>query len=327
MRCVEARQPGGAEVLAVAERPDPSAGPGELVVELAAAGVNFIDTYRRAGVYPMEFPHVPGVEGAGRVLSVGEGVRDVEPGAVVAWASTHGSYAEKVVVPAAMAVPVPDGVDPVTAAAVLLQGMTAQYLVQSTFPVREGHDVVVHAAAGGVGLLLTQLAASRGARVIGTVSTEAKEAAARAAGAAAVLRYDTMTDITEELPAAVRGLTGGKGVHAVFDGVGAATFAGSMASLRTRGMLVLFGASSGVVPPVDPQALSTAGSIYLTRPNLAHYTESRGELLALAKDVFDQVLDGSLGVHVGATFPFAAAADAHSALESRSTTGKVVLVR
>lgn len=326
MKCVEVLQPGGAEVMSLTERPEPAPGPGELVVELAAAGVNFIDMYRRAGIYPMDFPHIPGVEGAGRVVAVGEGVHDIDEGAVVAWASTHASYAERVVVPAAMAVPVPDGVDAVTAAAVLLQGMTAQYLVRSTFPVREGQDVLVHAAAGGVGLLLTQLAASRGARVLGTVSTEQKEAAARAAGAADVIRYDSMGDVTRELPAAVGELTDGKGVHAVFDGVGATTFSGSLGSLRTRGMLVLFGASSGAVAPVDPQDLNAAGSIYLTRPNLAHYTETRVELLQLAAEVFDEVLSGRLDVHVGATFPLKDAADAHRALESRSTTGKVVLV-
>ncbi|MEE6273017.1 quinone oxidoreductase family protein [Georgenia wangjunii] len=326
MRAIHATRAGGPEVLSPAELEAPQPGPGQLLVEVAAAGVNFIDTYQRSGTYPMDFPHVPGGEGAGRVLAVGPGVTDATVGDHVAWAAAPGSYAEQVLVPAAVAVPVPDGVDLTTAAALPLQGMTAHYLVASTYPVQAGDGVLVHAAAGGVGLLLTQLATQRGARVIGTVSTPEKEALARAAGAREVIRYTELDDLDTELPALVRELTEGRGVHVVYDGVGRTTFDASLASLRRRGMLVLFGGSSGQVPPVDLQRLNRAGSVFVTRPTLADYTADRAELRWRAEELFAEVVAGRLDLRVGATFPLADAAEAHRALEGRETTGKVLLV-
>jgi NADPH2:quinone reductase len=273
----------------------------------------------------MPFPHVPGSEGAGVVEAVGREVRDVAVGDLVAWASAPSSYAELVVVPEAVALRVPDGVTEEAAAALPLQGLTAHYLVTSTFPVLEGQDVLVHAGAGGVGLLLTQLAAARGARVITTVGTAEKEALSRAAGASEVIRYTELGDLTTELPALVRDLTGGRGVHTVFDGVGASTFDASLASLRPRGGLALFGASSGPVPPFDPQRLNAAGSLFLTRPTLGHYTATRDELTRRADELFAAVAAGTLDVRVGATYPLVEAAEAHRALEGRATTGKVLL--
>ncbi|MBC7291621.1 MAG: quinone oxidoreductase [Actinotalea sp.] len=326
MRAVLATTPGGPEVLAVQDLPEPQAPPGRVVVAVEAAGVNFVDTYRREGRYPMPFPHVVGSEGAGRVVAVGDGVTEVEVGDRVGWVSgSDGSYAEQAVVDAAALVPLPDGVPADLAAAVLLQGMTAQYLVASTFPVREGHQVLVHAGAGGTGLLLTQLATARGARVLTTVSTPEKEALSREAGAADVIRYDRLEDLTAELPPLVRACTDG-GVHTVYDGVGASTFDASLASLRPRGGLALFGAASGPVPPVDPQRLNAAGSVYLTRPFLAHYIATREELLGRAEEVLGRVADGTLRVRVGQRFPLAEAAEAHRALEGRRTTGKVLLL-
>lgn len=323
---IHAVRPGGPEVLRPVRLPEPVPGPGELLVEVAAAGVNFIDTYRRSGVYRAPFPHVPGSEGAGRVLAVGPGTEGFAPGSAVAWAEAPGSYAQRVVVRADVALRVPDAVPLRTAAALPLQGLTAHYLVASTFGVEEGHDVLVHAAAGGVGLLLTQLAAARGARVVGTVSTPEKEELARAAGAGDVVRYTELDDITRELPAIVRDLTGGRGVHVVYDGVGRDTFDASLASLRRRGMLVLFGGSSGQVPPVDPQRLNAAGSVYLTRPKLGDYTADRAELAWRAEELFSDVAAGVLDVRVGAVYPLAEAAEAHRALESRRTAGKVLLL-
>lgn len=329
MRAIQVSRAGGPEVLEPAELPEPSPGPGQLLVEVAAAGVNFIDTYRRSGVYPTPVPHVPGSEGAGRVVAVGPdgpvpgGLAVGEP---VAWHDASGSYAELVLVRAAAALRVPDGVALDVAAAVPLQGMTAHYLVTSSFAVRPGHDVLVHAAAGGTGLLLTQLATARGARVVGTVSTAAKEALARAAGAADVIRYTELDDLTTELPAAVRDLTGGAGVHAVNDGVGADTFDASLASLRVRGTLVLFGGSSGQVPPVDLQRLNTGGSLFVTRPTLAHHVAEPDELAWRAGEVFGAVADGTLDVRVRARYPLAEAARAHADLEGRRTTGKLLLL-
>jgi NADPH2:quinone reductase len=325
MHAILATEPGGPDVLEPDEIPDPLPGPRDLLVRLSAAGVNFIDTYRRSGVYAMPFPHVPGSEGAGVVEAVGREVRDVAVGDLVAWASAPSSYAELVVVPEAVALRVPDGVTEEAAAALPLQGLTAHYLVTSTFPVLEGQDVLVHAGAGGVGLLLTQLAAARGARVITTVGTAEKEALSRAAGASEVIRYTELGDLTTELPALVRDLTGGRGVHTVFDGVGASTFDASLASLRPRGGLALFGASSGPVPPFDPQRLNAAGSLFLTRPTLGHYTATRDELTRRADELFAAVAAGTLDVRVGATYPLAEAAEAHRALEGRATTGKVLL--
>lgn len=326
VHAVVATQAGGPEVLSVVSRPDPTPGPHDALVRVAAAGVNFIDTYRRAGVYPVPFPHVPGSEGAGTVVAVGERVTRFAPGDRVAWSAGPGSYAELAAVPESELLAVPDDVDDEIAAALPLQGMTAHYLVSSTFPVEPGTTVLVHAAAGGVGLLLTQLATQRGGRVIATVGSVEKEALARAAGASEVIRYRELDDLTTELPAAVRELTDGRGVDAVYDGVGRDTFDASLASLARRGMLVLFGASSGPVPPVDPQRLNAAGSVFLTRPTLGHYVADRSELEWRAHELFGAVADGRLDVRVGARFPLSAAADAHRALESRATTGKVLLL-
>jgi len=327
MRAVQATAPGGPEVLSVVELPDPVPEPEQVVVQVEAAGVNFIDTYRRSGRYPTPFPHIVGSEGAGTVLAVGSDVHGVSVGDTVAWvAGTEGSYAERARLLAEQAVPVPAGVPATVAAAVLLQGITAQYLVTSTFPVSPGQDVLVHAGAGGVGLLLTQLAVARGARVITTVSSDEKADLSRAAGAADVIRYDQLTDLPKDLPPLVRSLTGGHGVHTVFDGVGAATFEASLACLRTRGGMALFGGSSGAVPPFDPMRLENLGSLFLTRPTIRHYTATRTELLERAGELFDRIAAGSLHVRVGAEFALDDAAEAHRALEGRRTTGKVLIV-
>jgi NADPH2:quinone reductase len=326
MRAVEAREAGGPEVLRYVELPDPEPGPGQLLVRVAAAGVNFIDTYRRAGVYAMDYPHVVGVEGAGVVEALGDGVRGFAVGDRVAWHDTRGSYAELVAVPAAQAVRVPAGLGLDVAAALPLQGMTAHYLVASTFEVGPGHDVLLTAGAGGVGLLATQLAVARGGRVVTTVSSPEKAALSSQAGAAHTIDCAAMDDIATELPAVVRDLTDGAGVHVAYDGVGRATFDASLASLRRRGMLVLFGGASGQVPPFDPQRLNSGGSLYLTRPTLAHYTATRGELEWRAGEVLGAAAADDLEVRIGARFPLADAAEAHAALEGRRTTGKVLLV-
>ncbi|MFZ3392609.1 quinone oxidoreductase [Rhodococcus sp. 7Tela_A2] len=320
MRAIEVAQFGGPDVLVPVERPDPQPGPGDLLVRTDAIGVNYIDTYFRTGMYPTDLPYVPGSEGTGTVVAVGEGVEDGRIGTRVSWCAAPGSYAELVCVPEAVAVPVPDGVPTEQAASALLQGMTAHYLIESVYPARAGDTVLVHAGAGGVGLLLTQLAAKKGVRVITTVSSDAKEALSRDAGAAEVLRYD------DDIAARVRELTGGEGVAAAYDGVGAATFEASLASVRIRGMVALFGAASGPVPPFDLQRLNPAGSLFVTRPTLAHYTRTREELLWRAGDVFAAIADGSLHVRVGATYPLADAARAHTDLAARRTTGSVVLI-
>ena len=322
MRAIQITEVGGPDVLTPTELPDPQAGPGQLLVEVAAAGVNYIDTYYREGIYPKEPPFVVGLEGVGRVRAVGEGVEGVAVGDRVAWSDVFGSYAELAAVDADKAVPVPDGVSDEAAVGALLQGMTAHYLVNDTYPLRAGQDVLLHAAAGGVGLLLAQLAAAKGARVIGTVSTAEKEELARAAGAADVIRYTEVDD----LAAAVRGLTDGAGVHVAYDSVGRTTFDASLASLRRRGLLALFGASSGPVPPVDPQRLNAAGSVFLTRPKLNDYTATREELLGRAAAVYAAVADGSLQVRIGATYPLADARTAHEDLQARRTTGKLLLL-
>jgi NADPH2:quinone reductase len=320
MRAIQVAQHGGPEVLVPAELPDPEPGPGDLLVRTDAIGVNFIDTYFRTGLYGTELPHVPGSEGTGTVVAVGSDVDDVTVGQRVAWCAAPGSYAELVRVPATVAVPVPDAVPVEQAAAVLLQGMTAHYLIESTYPAQPGDTVLVHAGAGGVGLLLTQLAIAKGVRVITTVSTDEKETLSREAGAAEVLRYDD--DLAEQ----VRALTGGDGVAAVYDGVGASTFEASLASLRIRGTLALFGAASGPVPPFDLQRLNPAGSLFVTRPTLAHHTLTREELLWRSGDVFAAIAAGTLNIRVGATYPLAHAARAHTDLESRRTTGSIVLL-
>jgi len=322
MRAIQISSAGGPDVLVPAELPDPRTEPGTLLVEVAAVGVNYIDTYQRAGIYPMTLPYVPGLEGAGRVRAVGEGVADSRVGDRVAWAEGLGSYAELVAVAADKAVPVPAALSDEVAAAALLQGMTAHFLATDTHPVQPGEDVLVHAAAGGLGLLLTQLVTARGARVIGTVSTPEKEELARGAGAADVIRYTEVDD----LAAAVRELTGGAGVHVAYDSVGATTFDASLASLRRRGLLVLCGASSGPVPPVDPQRLNAAGSVFLTRPKLFDHIDTREELTARAAAVYSVVADGTLDVRIGRRYPLAEARAAHADLQARRTTGKLLLI-
>ncbi|MDT7710750.1 MAG: NADPH:quinone reductase [Pseudonocardiales bacterium] len=322
MRAIQISEAGGPDVLIPAELPEPVAGPGELLVDVTAAGVNYIDTYQRQGIYPMTLPYVPGMEGVGRVRAVGDGVTTVAAGDRVAWSETLGSYAQVIAVPAEKAVPVPDGVSDEAAVGALLQGMTAHFLVNDAFPVQAGDAILVHAAAGGVGLLLTQLAAAKGARVIATVSTKEKEELAREAGAAEVVRYTEVDDLAAE----VRALTGGVGVAAAFDSVGLTTFDASLASLRRRGMLVLFGASSGPVPPVDPQRLNAAGSVFLTRPKLFDYVYAREELTAKAAAVYAAVADGTLVVRIGHRYPLADARTAHEDLQARRTTGKLVLL-
>jgi NADPH2:quinone reductase len=293
-----------------------------VLVDVTAAGVNFIDTYQRRGIYPMQTPYVAGLEGGGLVRALGPGVTGVQVGDRVAWPEQLGSYAELVAVPADRTVPVPDGVSDDDAVGALLQGMTAHFLVNDTYPVHPGDTVLVTAAAGGVGLLLTQLATARGGRVLATVSSEAKEELAREAGAAEVIRYTEVDD----LAAAVRELTGGEGVAAAFDNVGAATFDASLASLRRRGMLVLYGASSGPVPPVDPQRLNAAGSVFLTRPKLFDHIADRDTLLARAADIYGAVADGTLTVRIGHRYALAEARTAHEDLEGRRTTGKLLLL-
>lgn len=322
MQAVVVSHTGGPDVLELQERPDPEPGPGQVVVEVAASGVNFIDIYQRSGRYPMTTPFIAGSEGAGVLAAVGTDVSDLAIGDHVAWASAPGGgYAEKVAIPADRAVPVPSGIDDETAAAVMLQGMTAHYLCNSTYPVQPGDDVLVHAGAGGVGLLLTQMVKLKGGRVIATTSTAEKAALARQAGADEVIDY-TQDDVATE----VRRLTDGAGVAVVYDGVGQATFEGSLDSLRTRGMLVLYGAASGPVPPLDPQILNRKGSLYLTRPTLAHYIADRAELLARSAQIFDWIAAGQLSVRIGARYPLGEAAQAHADLAGRRTTGKVLLV-
>lgn len=318
MQAIVVNTPGGSAALEPAEIPDPVPGPGEVLVDVAACGVNFIDIYHREGRYPLSTPFVPGSEGAGTVTAVGEDVTDIVVGDRVAWSMVLGSYASKVVVPADKAVVLPEGVAPDLAAAVLLQGLTAHYLTHSTYSVQQGDDVLVHAAAGGMGLLLTQVAKLRGARVIGTVSTPEKEKLARQAGADEVIGYENFADEVKKIT--------GAGVHVVYDGVGAATFEGSLASLRPRGMLALYGAASGAVPPFDPQRLNAAGSIFLTRPSLNHYILTREELLWRAGDVLGWVASGALKVHISQRYPLSEARRAHEDLEGRRTTGKLLLI-
>lgn len=304
----------------VVDIPIPTPGPGQLLVRTDAIGINYIDTYFRRGLYPRALPYVPGDEGSGVIEQVGADVTEFAPGHRVAWAAAPGSYAEHVLVDAPSAIAVPDGVPADQAASALLQGMTAHYLIESTYPAQRGDTVLVHAGAGGVGLLLTQMAVAKGVNVITTVSTDAKAERSRQAGAAHVVRYE------EDIAARVREITDGEGVHAVYDGVGADTFEASLASLRIRGTLALFGAASGPVPPMDPQRLNGAGSLFLTRPTLAHHIRDRAELEWRAGDVFAAMSSGALTVEIGARYALEDAATAHTDLESRRTTGSIVLV-
>ena len=321
MRAIVVSELGGPEVMVAAEREDLAAGPGEILVRVAAAGVNFIDIYQRSGIgaYTQRTPYTPGGEGAGTVLAVGDGVTDFTAGDRVAWSTGQGSYAEQAVLPARSAVPVPRGIDLRIAAAVMLQGMTAHYLTHSTFPVQEGNVAVVHAAAGGVGLLLTQMIKRRGGLIVATASTTPKAVLARQAGADHVTSY-------EEFGEAVRRITGERGADVVYDGVGKATFDHSLAALRPRGMMVLYGASSGPVPPLDPQRLNSGGSLFLTRPTLVHYVADRAELLWRAGDLFEWIAKGELDVRIGGEYPLADAGRAHEDLAGRRTTGKLLLI-
>ena len=321
MKAIRIHEYGGPEVMRLEDLPTPDAGPGQILVRVEAAGVNYVDTYQRSGQYKVPLPATLGSEGAGEVEAVGPGVTGIQSGTRVAWAGVPGAYATHAVVPADKAVPVPDGIDVRQAAAVMLQGMTAHYLARSTYPLKAGDTCLVHAGAGGVGLLLTQMAKAAGARVFTTVSTEEKARLSREAGADEAILY-TREDFAEE----VRRLTGGRGLDVVYDSVGRDTFDKSLDSLLPRGMLVLFGQSSGAVPPLDPQLLSARGSLFLTRPTLAHYTLTREELVARAGDCFSWMKSGKLKVRIGAEFPLAEAPRAHEELQSRRTTGKVLLI-
>jgi NADPH:quinone reductase len=313
---------GGRSVLTVQPSDPPEPGPGEVAVAVEAVGVNFIDVYQREGRYPQETPFVLGSEGAGVVAAVGPDLDDVAVGDRVAWAMVLGSAASTAVVPADRLVAVPEGVSTEDAAAVMLQGMTAHYLVTDTYAVRPGTWALVHAAAGGVGQLLTQLVTARGGRVVATAGSPEKCAIARARGAEAAIDYSDV----EDLAAAVHEATGGKGVDVVYDGVGAATFEASLSSLRPRGLLALYGAASGPVPPFDLQRLNALGSLFVTRPSLGHYVGTREELLRRGGEILSAVADGSLAIEVGGRYPLDEASAAYEALESRASTGKLLLI-
>ncbi|HKD16229.1 MAG TPA: quinone oxidoreductase [Thermoanaerobaculia bacterium] len=320
MKAIRLHAPGGPEALRFEDLPDPQPKAGEAVVRVEAAGVNFIDVYHRTGLYKAEMPVTLGQEGAGTVLAVGPDVREVAPGDRVAWYFAHGAYAEQAAVPANRLVKLPEGVSTREGAAAMLQGMTAHYLASSTYPLKAGDACVVHAGAGGVGLLLTQIARMRGARVFTTVSTPEKAKLSREAGATETIDY-TKQDFAAE----VKRLTDGRGVQVVYDSVGKTTFEKGLTCLVPRGMMVLFGQSSGPVAPFDPQVLSQRGSLYLTRPTLGHYVATRDELLARAGEIFGWVREGRLKLRIAHEFPLAEAASAHRDLESRRTTGKILL--
>ena len=320
MRAIRVHEYGGPEVLRLEEVPVPQPGPGEVLVRIEVAGVNFIDVYQRTGAYKGDLPFTPGMEGAGVVEAVGDGVRAVAVGDRVAYAMSRGSYAEYAVVPERLLARLPEDVSSELAAAIMLQGMTAHYLTHSTFPLKPGQRALVHAAAGGVGLLLIQVAKRLGATVYGTVSSEAKAELARRAGADAVILYTEQDFVAE-----VKRLTGGEGVDVVYDSVGRATFEGSLRCLKPRGYLVLFGQSSGDVPPVDPHVLNAGGSLFLTRPSLAHHILTRDELEWRAGDLFRWIREGTLEVRIDSTFPLEEAARAHERLQSRQSAGKILL--
>jgi len=326
MRAIQIAHTGGPEVMALRDLPTPEPGSGQALVRVEACGVNFIDVYQREGRYPVQLPFIPGQEAAGTVASLGP----AEPGAArfgfkvgdrVAWANVLGSYAEFAVVPLSRLIAVPEGVTARQAAGAMLQGMTAHYLAHATYPIQPDDAVLIHAGAGGVGLLLTQMAKRLGARVFTTVSTDEKAALARQAGADETILYTR-----EDFTARVRELTGGRGLPVVYDSVGKTTFDGSLACLRPRGMLVLFGGSSGAVPPFDLIRLSTMGSLYVIRPTLKNYTATREELEQRAGDVLRWVADETLKLRLEHTYPLADAAQAHRDLEARKTTGKVLLI-
>jgi NADPH:quinone reductase len=321
MRAIRIHEHGGPEVMDYAEVETPTPGPGQALIKVAAAGVNFIDIYQRSGAYKLALPATLGLEGAGTVEAVGPDVTEVKVGGRVAWTGTLGSYAEYLVAPTAQLVSVPPSIKLEDAAAAMLQGLTAQYLTYSTYPIQPGDRVLVHAAAGGAGLLIVQMAKDLGAFVIGTVSTEAKAALAREAGCDEVILY-TQQDFEAE----VKRITEGQGLHAVYDSVGKDTFEKSLNCLRPRGYMVLFGAASGPVPPFDPQILNQKGSLFLTRPSLFHYIAERRELLERASELFGLIDNGIVKLRTEHTFPLADAAEAHRQLAGRQTTGKLLLI-
>ncbi len=322
MKAIRIHQTGGPEVLTYEEAPDPQPDKGQAVIRVEAAGLNFVDVYFRTGLYKAPaLPFVPGQEGAGTVAAVGPGVSEVVVGDRVAWTGVHGTYAERAVAPAARLVKLPGGVTTRQGAAAMLQGITAHYLATSTYPLKPGDVCIVHAAAGGVGQLLCQIAKLRGARVFGTVSTEEKAKIARAAGADEVILY-SQQDFSVE----AKRLNGGKGVQVIYDGVGQATFLKGLDTLAPRGLMALFGQASGSVPPFDPGLLNPKGSLYLTRPSMAHYIADRDELMWRAGEVLGWIAEGKLRLSIGLELPLAEAAEAHRALEGRRTTGKVLLI-
>jgi len=321
MKAIRITEPGGPEAMRLEELPTPAPQAGQVLVRVEAAGVNYIDTYQRSGQYKVPLPYIMGLEGAGVVEAAGDGVSGLGKGARVAWTNVPGAYATHAVVPADRVVPLPNAITSQQGAAAMLQGMTAHYLARSTFPLKRGDACLVHAGAGGVGLLLTQMAKRAGARVFTTVSTDEKAKLSKEAGADEVIRYTS-----EDFHEAVRRLTGGAGVRVVYDSVGRDTFEKSLDCLAPRGILVLYGQSSGTVPPFDAQVLAAKGSLFFTRPTLAHYIATREELLARANDVFAGIADGSLKIRIGATFPLAEAGRAHTELTARRTTGKVLLL-
>ena len=322
MKAIQVSQTGGPEVLTLVDVPVPTIKPNEALVELKASGVNFIDVYFREGRYPSPLPFINGQEGAGVVKEVGAEVTDLKPGDRVAYTSSLGSYAEFAAVPAARLVKIPDSLSFEDAAAAMLQGMTAHYLLYSSYKLQSGETALIHAAAGGVGLLLVQLAKKIGARVIATAGTEEKAQLAREAGADDCILY-TQADFEAE----TKRLTDGKGVHVVYDGVGKATFDKDLEVLRPRGYLVLFGGSSGAVPPFDLIKLSQKGSLFITRPTLAHYTATRDELEWRAGDILGWIAKGELKLRIHKSYPLAEAEQAHRDLEGRKTTGKLLLVQ
>jgi NADPH2:quinone reductase len=321
MKSIQVKEHGGPEKLELAETPTPQPGPKQALIRIAAIGVNFIDVYFRTGLYKADMPVTLGNEGAGTVEAVGGEVTEVAPGDRVAFAMTRGSYAEYAVVPSANLVRIPDHVDFQSAAAAMLQGMTAHYLTHSTYPLKTGDTCLVHAAAGGTGGLIVQMAKMLGAHVFGTVSTEEKAATAREHGVDEAIRYTE-----QDFEAEVKRLTGGRGVDVVYDSVGKTTFDKSLSSLRPRGLMVLFGQSSGPVPPFDPSVLNGKGSLFLTRPSLGFYLATREELLWRAGDVLNWIAEGRLKLRVDRTYPMAEAAAAHRDLEGRRTAGKLLLI-
>jgi NADPH:quinone reductase len=321
MKQIQITQCGGPEVMKLADAPKPSPAAGQALVKIAAAGVNFIDVYFRSGLYKADLPFTPGSEASGTVDSVGPGVTLINPGDRVAYAMARGSYSEYALVPADQLVPLPDSVDMQTAAAAMLQGMTAHYLTHSTWPVKPGDKVLVHAAAGGAGRLIAQMAKMLGAVVYGTVGTDTKAAIAKESGVDETIVY-TREDFATE----IKRLTGGKGVDVIYDSVGATTFLKGLDIIRPRGMMALFGQSSGVVAPLDPNILNPKGSLFLTRPSLAHHVLTREELLWRAGDVLNWIGSGKLKLMVDKTYPLADAAHAHRDLEGRNSVGKLLLI-